>query len=219
MRTQIKTSRPPASTSGRHSVLVLYSDKIDPICHCARLVLQEKDIAVDLHYAEDADIPTDFEDLNPDSALPLLVDRDLVLYEINIIMEYLDERYPHPPLLPVEPVGRAHNRQWRYRVMRELYEAAADLSEENDLRVAAAKKRLRDQLTYIAPLFSKMEFFMSTEFSLVDCCMAPLLWRLKEYGIRLPSSAKAVRSYAHRLFERSAFQESLSPIEKEYSHI
>jgi RNA polymerase-associated protein len=144
-----------------------------------------------------------------------LIDRDLVLYDEQIIMEYLDERFPHPPLMPVDPVSRANNRQLRYRVMRDLYSLVDALSGENDIASANARKVLRDNLTAIAPAFAQKPYFMSDEFSLADCCMAPLLWRLEHYGVKLPASAKVMNEYAKRLFERQSFKLSLSPRERE----
>ena len=144
-----------------------------------------------------------------------LIDRDLVLYDEQIIMEYLDERFPHPPLMPVDPVSRANNRQLRYRVLRDLYSLVNDLSSDNEIAAANARKELRDNLTAIAPAFLQKPYFMSDEYSLVDCCLAPLLWRLDNYGIKLPVSAKTISEYADRLFERDAFKTSLSERESE----
>ncbi|MEQ8938328.1 MAG: glutathione binding-like protein, partial [Gammaproteobacteria bacterium] len=125
--------------------------------------------------------------------------------------------FPHPPLMPVDPVTRASNRQLRFRVMEDLYSVIDELDSDNDIAAANAKKVLRDNLTAIAPTFSQMPYFMSEEYSLVDCCMAPLLWRLSRYGIKLPMSAKPLQQYADRLFERSSFKQSLSPVEKEFN--
>lgn len=198
--------------------MVLYSDHDSPIGHAVRIVLAEKDVNVEINYiGEEDNKPEELSELNPYNSILTLIDRDLVLYDAQIIMEYLDERFPHPPLMPVDPVTRASNRQLRYRVMRDLYVAVEDLDSDNDIAAANAKKALRDNLTSIAPTFSQMPFFMSEEYSLVDCCMAPLLWRLGRYGIKLPMSAKPLQQYADRLFERDAFKQSLSPVEKEFN--
>jgi len=133
------------------------------------------------------------------------------------MMEYLDERFPHPPLMPVDPVNRASNRQLRYRVMRDLYSVVTELDNDNEIVAANAKKVLRDNLTSIAPAFAQMPYFMSEEYSLVDCCMAPLMLRLNEYGIKLPMSGKPLQQYADHLFEREAFKTSLSGLESEYN--
>jgi len=205
-----------ASVANRRSVMVLYSDSTSPIGHCVRIVLAEKDINVEINYVDD-ERPEELNDLNPYNSVLTLIDRDLVLYDAGIIMEYLDERFPHPPLLPVDPVTRAGNRQLRFRVMQDLYSQLDDLDGKNEIAAANAKKILRDHLTAIAPAFSQKPYFMSDEFTLVDCCMAPLLWRLSHYGIKLPMSAKPLLQYADRLFEREAFKTSLSDMEKEFN--
>lgn len=207
-----------ASIANRRSTMVLYSDFDSPIGHAVRIVLAEKDVNVEINYIGEEDTkPDELNELNPYNSVLTLIDRDLVLYDEQIIMEYLDERFPHPPLMPVDPVARAGNRQLRYRVMRDLYEVVYEMEGDNDIAAANAKKVLRDNLTAIAPSFSQMPFFMSEDYTLVDCCMAPLMWRLTQYGIKLPMSAKPLQQYADRLFERDAFKESLSPTEKEYN--
>ena len=207
-----------ASIANRRSTMVLYSDYDSPIGHAVRIVLAEKDVNVEINYiGEDDTKPDELNEINPYNSVLTLIDRDLVLYDEQIIMEYLDERFPHPPLMPVDPVARAGNRQLRYRVMRDLYAVVDEMEGDNDIAAANAKKVLRDNLTAIAPSFSQMPFFMSEDYTLVDCCMAPLMWRLTQYGIKLPMSAKPLQQYADRLFERDAFKESLSPTEKEYN--
>ena len=203
------------SVANRRSVMVLYSDTICPIGHSVRIVLAEKDINVDVNFITGDERPEELAELNPYEDILTLIDRDLVLYDAQIIMEYLDERFPHPPLLPVDPVSRANNRQIRYRVMKDLYSQLADINSDNETAVANARRNLRDHLTAIAPIFSQKPFFMSDEYSLVDCCMAPLLWRLDMYGIKLPSSARDMFVYAERLFERAAFKSSMSDVERE----
>jgi RNA polymerase-associated protein len=205
-----------ASVANRRSVMVLYSDSTSPIGHCVRIVLAEKDINVEINYVHEGDeLPEEVIELNPYNSVLTLIDRDLVLYEAQIMMEYLDERFPHPPLMPVDPVSRANNRQLRYRVMRDLYGSVDEIRGDNEIAAANAKKHIRDHLTSIASVFSQTPYFMSEEYSLVDCCMAPLLWRLDMYGIKLPASAKPLYQYAQRLFERDAFKASLSDQERE----
>ena len=203
-----------ASVANRRSVMVLYSDTSGPIGHCVRIVLAEKDINVDINFI-DGERPEELAELNPYDSILTLIDRDLVLYDEQIIMEYLDERFPHPPLMPVDPVSRANNRQLRYRVMRDLYTIVKELYSDNEIAVANAKKDLKDHLTAIAPAFSQKPYFMSDEYTLVDCCLAPLLWRIEHYGIKLPASTKDMEAYGERLFEREAFQASLSEHERE----
>jgi len=195
--------------------MVLYSDTTGPIGHCVRIVLAEKDINVEINFIEGDERPDDLAELNPYHSVLTLIDRELVLYDEQIIMEYLDERFPHPPLMPVDPVARANNRQLRYRIMRDLYSLVDNLGGENEIAAANARKELRDNLTAIAPAFTHKPYFMSEEYSLVDCCMAPLLWRLDYYGIKLPASAKVINEYAKRLFERDTFKASLSQHERE----
>jgi stringent starvation protein A len=203
------------SVANRRSLMVLYSDKTDPIGHAARIVLAEKDINAEINYVDSDDPPEELRELNPYADTLTLVDRDLVLYDAQIIMEYLDERFPHPPLMPVDPVARANNRQLCYRVRRDLYAPLADLHGNNEIAAANARKSIRDSLTAIAGLFDQKPFFMSDEYTLVDCCLAPILWRLQHYGIKLPGSAKPLTAYSKRLFERPAFRKSLSETERE----
>jgi len=205
-----------AGMTNRRSLMVLYSDKVSPIGHAVRIVLAEKDVNVEINYIEDNDRPEILNDLNPYNSILTLIDRDLVLYDPQIIMEYLDERFPHPPLMPVDPVSRASKRQLRYRVMTDLYSVLDELDGDNEIVAANAKKILRDNLTAIAPAFAQTPYFMSEDYTLVDCCLAPLMWRLTQYGIKLPMSGKPLQQYADRLFERRAFNTSLSEVEKEY---
>lgn len=199
----------------RRSVMSLYSDATDPACHAVRFVLAEKAINVEIMDVAPDNRPEDLNALNPYDTILTLADRDLVLYEPQIIMEYLDERFPHPPLMPVDPVSRANNRLYRYRVERDIYSVMKRLDQGESGSVSSQRKALRDHLTAIAPAFSQKNFFMSDDFSLADCFMAPVLWRLAHYHIRLPSQTRSLRGYADRLFEREAFKASLSELERE----
>ena len=203
--------------ANRRSVMTLYCDAADPIGHGVRIVLAEKDINVDINYVDEENRPEDLNDLNPYDSILTLIDRELVIYDAQIMMEYLDERYPHPPLMPVDPVSRATNRQFRYRVIRDLYGILEDMVSANEIAAANARKTIRDNLLAIAPIFSQHEFFMSDEYSLVDCCLSPLLWRLQFYGVKLTAQAKPILKYAERIFARDGFQASLSPFEREVS--
>ena len=207
-----------ALLANRRSVMSLYSDPTDPSSHAVRFVLAEKAINVEIHHVTVEDKPEDLNDLNPYDGILTLVDRELVLYEPQIIMEYLDERFPHPPLMPVDPVVRACNRLYRYRLQRDFYALVEDV-ERGDKPVAnAARKSLRDHLSALAPIFAQKRFFMSDEYSLVDCYLAPILWRLPAYGVRLPTQAKALQKFADRIFEREAFVQSLTEAEHELRH-
>jgi len=202
----------------RRSIMTLYAEAIDPIGHGVRIVLAEKDINVEVNFVTHDAKPEDLNDLNPYHGLLTLVDRDLVIYDPQIMMEYLDERYPHPPLMPVDPVSRANNRQIRYRLMRDLYGLLESLRGDDPGSSSAARKDLRDNLLAITPIFSRHQFLLSEEYSLADCCLAPLLWRLSHYGIKLLPQAKPLLKYAEGLFNRSAFKASLSSVEREMHH-
>jgi len=201
-----------ALLANRRSVMTFYSDPTDPASHAVRFVLAEKAINVDIQNVEGEARPEELNDLNPYGSVLTLVDRELVLYEEQIIMEYLDERFPHPPLLPVDPVSRANNRLFRYRIRRDVYDLADQLETGSS---EAVRRKLRDHLTAIAPAFTQKPFFMSDEFSLVDCYLAPALWRLPQYGLQLPSQAKPLLQYADRLFQRESFKVSLSEAERD----
>lgn len=202
--------------TNKRSVMTLYSGSNDPYSHRARIVLAEKGVTFDL-YEVDIDSQVNMlMDINPYNTVPTLVDRDLVLYESEIIMEYLDERFPHPPLMPVYPVARARTRLLLHRVNRDWYTLLNKiLSKRTDLiEMEASKKALLESILSVSAMFKEMPFFMSEEFSLVDCAIAPLLWRLKSLGIVFPPEAKPLQDYAKRLFARDAFQVSLTETEK-----
>ncbi|HEX9585259.1 MAG TPA: glutathione S-transferase N-terminal domain-containing protein [Gammaproteobacteria bacterium] len=198
----------------RRSVMSLYSDPLDPASHAVRFVLAEKAINVEIQSVSADDSVEDLKDLNPYGSILTLVDRDLVLYEPQIIMEYLDERFPHPPLMPVDPVARANNRLFRYRIQRDIYETVSVI-EADGKQADSARRTLRDHLTSIAPMFSQKKFFMSDDYSLVDCYLAPIIWRLPRYRINLPNQAKPLLRFGGRMFERDAFEASLSEAERE----
>lgn len=202
----------------KRSIMTLYSGALDPYSHRVRLVLAEKGVSVDiLDVGRSSRAREELNQLNPYGAVPMLVDRELVLYQSEIMMEYLDERFPHPPLMPVYPIARARSRLMMYRVNRDWYtlmDKILSAGEGDDsASTLQARKELREGMTSIAPVFSEMPFFLSEEFSLVDCCMAPLLWRLPFLGVILPSQAKSVLVYAERLFKREAFLASLTEAE------
>lgn len=201
----------------KRSSMTFYSDGIDHYSHRVRIVLAEKGVAVDVVAVDPSNKPEDLADLNPYNELPTLVDRDLVLFQTDVMMEYLDERFPHPPLLPVYPVARAQSRQYINRIERDWGESIRNaLKMDDSAKCEKGKKELRERLIGIAPIFEEMPYFMNEEFTLVDCCIAPILWRLPLMGIELPpKQCKALLDYAERLFGRDAFQASLSPFEAE----
>jgi RNA polymerase-associated protein len=195
--------------------MTLYSGDTDIHSHRVRIVLAEKAVTVDVLNIDVNNPPEDLMELNPYSTIPTLVDRDLVLYQSNVIMEYLDERFPHPPLLPVYPVARAKSRLMMYRIEQDWYTLVKRIESGAKKDIEAARKELSDSLVSLAPVFNDMPYFLSEEFTLVDCCIAPLLWRLPHLGIELPSRAKAVNTYAKRMFKRDSFQASLTEGERE----
>ncbi len=204
-----------AILANRRSVMTLYSDAVDPASHAVRFVLAEKAINVEIHTVTADERPEDLNDLNPYNTILTLVDRELVLYEAQIIMEYLDERFPHPPLMPVDPVARASNRLYRYRIKRDIFSLVTEIERGDTSSADSARKSLRDHLTAVAPVFSQKPYFMADDYSLADCYLAPLLWRLPYYRVNLPRQAKPLMEYAERLFEREAFEASLSDAERE----
>jgi RNA polymerase-associated protein len=204
-----------ALVANRRSVMSLFSTAGCPQSHRVRMVLAEKGITVEILDVDPANKPEDLIDLNPYNSVPTLVDRELVLYDPRAIMEYLDERFPHPPLMPVDPVSRARTRLALFRIEHDWYELIPDLESKTDKTVNKARKVLRDSLTASAEVFAAKPFFLSDEFSLVDATIAPILWRLERYRIDLPAQAKPVLKYAERIFARESFQASLSEAEKE----
>ena len=199
----------------KRTVMTLFSDTQDIYSHQVRIVLAEKGVNVDIHTVDPENKPEDLLDINPYGSVPTLVDRELVLYEARVIMEYLDERFPHPPLLPVYPVARAECRKMMFRIENDWYKLIADLESDDQAARASAQQLLAESLTNIAPVFTDKPFFLSEEFSLLDCCLAPLIWRFPKYGVELPKSAKPIIDYAQRIFDRDAFQASLTDIERE----
>jgi RNA polymerase-associated protein len=197
----------------KRSVMTLYSGPVCPYSHRVRIVLAEKGVTVDVVMVDTESPPEELIELNPYYGVPTLVDRELVLYQANIIMEYLDERFPHPPLLPVYPVARAKSRLMMLRIEADWYKLIR-MIEANDESSDAARKELRESLITLAPIFGNMPYFMSEDFSLVDCYLAPLLWRLPSMGIELPLAANSIKQYAKRLFQRESFEASLTEAER-----
>ncbi len=204
-----------ALVANRRSVMTLFSSPACPESHRVRVVLAVKGITVEIMDVDSHNKPEDLIDLNPYNTVPTLVDRELALYDPRAIMEYLDERFPHPPLMPVDPVSRARTRLALYRIEKDWYELVPALESRGEKTSSKARKLLRDSLTAGAEVFGAKPYFLSDEFSLVDATIAPILWRLKRYRIDLPRQAKPIQQYAERVFEREAFQASLSEVERE----
>ena len=200
----------------KRSSMVFFSDPSCQFCHRVRIVLAEKGVAVDIEHTTADKIPEEVLELNPYGTLPTLADRDLALYDSMVMMEYLDERFPHPPLLPVYPVARANSRQYMQRIQNDWASRLDLIIHKPETKGAEkARKELREEIIAIAPLFAEMPFFMSEEFTLVDACIAPILWRLSSVGVDIPQNrqTKPLMSYMQRLFERKSFRQSLSDVE------
>ena len=214
----MKVADDASGVVSKRSSMTLFSDSNSHYSHRVRIVLAEKGVSVDLIECEEGVMSPELGELNPYQSVPTLVDRDLVLYESKVMMEYLDERFPHPPLLPVYPVARAESRLFMYRVEKDWCVLVDTIQEGKDAAaVAEAKRDLRESLTALAPIFAEKPFFMSEEFTLVDCCIAPILWRLPalDVDIKPTKQTKPLFNYTDTLFSREAFQESLSIQERE----
>jgi len=202
--------------ANRRSVMTLFSKPADPWSHRTRLVLAEKSINIDIVDVDEGNLPEDLLDLNPYNTVPTLVDRDLVLYDSRVIMEYLDERFPHPPLMPVDPVTRAQFRLALYRIEKDWYSLAEQIYEAGERKpVARAIKALEESILSSVEIFAAKPFFLSDEFSLVDCTIAPILWRLPLFNIQLPPNARPIQRYMDEVFSRPSFQASLTELEQE----
>ncbi len=205
-----------AVAANKRSVMTLFSHADDMYSHQTRIVLAEKGVGVDINFVDLANLPEDLLDLNPYGTVPTLIDRELALYEAKIIIEYLDERFPHPPLMPVYPVSRGRSRLMMHRVENDWYSLAATILSGPADKAQKARVELKESLLSIAPILNEAPYFMSEEYSLVDCYIAPLLWRLPAFGIELDGQgSKELKTYMLRLFERESFQASLTEEERE----
>ncbi len=203
------------NSTARKSVMTLFSSSTCALSHCVRLVLHEKNITTDIKFFDSSQPPEDLLELNPTGASPTLIERDLVLYDSRIIMEYLDERFPHPPLHQMDPVSRANTRMIIKRIDQNWYHLLDEIINSGEKKSARSKKMLKESLMAASPVFESQPYFMSEEYSLIDCAMAPLLWRLPSLGVDLNALGSAIAIYSNRLFSREAFQASLSEAEKE----
>ena len=198
------------------AAVTLFSSPTCFYSHRTRLVMAEKGINIEIVNVDETDMPEDLLDLNPYHSVPTLVDRDLVLYDSRVIIEYLDERFPHPPLMPVDPVTRAQFRLALYRIEKDWYTLAEQIEAAVKKRKAThARKILQESILASAEVFAAKTYFLSDDFSLVDCTIAPLLWRLPMYGIQLDRPAQPVLRYMEVVFSRRSFQESLTEHEED----
>lgn len=204
-----------AISANRRAVMTLFSTANDMYCHQVRMVLAEKGVTVDIIQVSTDSLPEDVYEVNPYGSLPTLMDRDLALFKADIINEYLDERFPHPPLMPVYPVARANARLMMHRIEKDWYGLAEKILQDGP-DAAIARRDLREGLLAMAPLFQEHPYFMSDEYSLIDCYLAALLWRLPLLGIELTGTgSKLLQTYMTRIFERDGFQQSLTEAERE----
>ena len=197
----------------KRTIMSLYSDSDDIYSHQVRIVLAEKGVNVEIVFAKTGDASSELLAINPYGTVPTLIDRDLVLYESRIIMEYLDERFPHPPLLPVYPVARAETRKMMHRIEKDWYLLMHNI--RANAKNETSRSQLLESLTSLEPVFSDKSYFLSDEFSLLDCALAPLLWRLPQIGIQIAPTAKGLNAYMQRLFKRESFHLSLTDAEKQ----
>jgi len=193
----------------------LYSGSVDPFSHRCRIVLYEKGMDFEVTDVDLLDKQADVARINPYGRVPVLVDRELVLFEPNIINEYIDERFPHPQLMPPDPILRARARQLLQTLENELFRHMRVLEEaQEEAPRDQARQTIRDQLVQLAPILNRQKYLFGEDYSMIDVAMAPLLWRLEHYGITLPSAASPIMKYAERLFSRQGFIDALSPAEK-----
>ena len=203
------------SVRGR-STMALYSSETSLDCHRVRFVLAEKGINVDIvNVTVDESAAADLAELNPYNRAPTLVDRDLVLYDAGVINDYLDERYPHPPLMPVDPVSRAKLRLVHFRVLKDWFSLAYEIESTTGKAMEQAGKQLKEGIIAANELFRMSDYVLADELSLVDCTLGPLMWRLPHYGVKLGKPGASVEAYAHRIFSRASFKSSLTQAERD----
>lgn len=195
-------------------MMKLYSGSVDPFSHRCRIVLFEKGMDFEVIDVDLVNKSEDLAVLNPYGNVPVLVERDLVLSEANIINEYIDERFPHPQLMPADPVMRARARLFLYNFEKDLFSYIPDLESTDEETVEKARKTVRDNLTQIVPIFDRQEYLLGDEYSMLDVAITPLLWRLGHYGIQMPNQAAPLLKYAERLFARPLYAEAMTPSEK-----
>ena len=195
-------------------MMKLYSGSVDPFSHRCRIVLFEKGMDFEVIDVDLANKTEDLAVLNPYGSVPVLVERDLVLSEANIINEYIDERFPHPQLMPADPVMRARARLFLYSFEQDLFSYVKALESSDEAVAAKARKTVRDNLTQLVPIFSRQAYLLGDEYSMLDVAVTPLLWRLEHYGIQMPSQAAPLLKYAERLFARPLYAEAMTPSEK-----
>lgn len=197
--------------ANKRSVMTLFSDKNDIYSHQVRIVLAEKGVPYEIENVSKETISEDLMEINPRGTVPTLVDRDLVLFNSRIIIEYLDERFPHPPLMPVFPIDRGKYRLNMHRIKQDWY-SLIDIVDKNPQAPEAKKAlhQLRDEILALSSVFADKHYFLSDDFSLVDCYIAPLLWRMNNVGVEFTGAgSKAIKAYMTRVFQRPSFVQSI----------
>ena len=195
-------------------MMKLYSNSTDPFSHRCRIVLFEKGMDFEVVDVDLTNKPEDLSTLSPYSDYPVLVERDLILTDANIINEYIDERFPHPQLMPPDPVMRARARLFLKDFESQLFINMPDLESQDTEVSESARKKVTDILMQISPILGKQAYILHEEYSMLDVAIAPLLWRLDHYNIKLPSSCAPLLKYADKIFQRPLFEEAMSPSEK-----
>ena len=204
-----------AASQRLRNALTLFSSTDCVLCHRVRLVLAAKGVSYDLVPVDPQDPPEDLIDLNPYHSVPTLVERDLVLYAASVLSEYIDERYPHPPLMPIDPLSRARLRLGMLRLEHDWVPQVQAIQLGTRAQAEAGRKRLKELLTASVPLFKAYKFFLNPEVSLADCAMAPIIWRLDALGVSLPrDGAKTIEDYGNRIFRNPGFSRSLTEQER-----
>ncbi|CAC9437017.1 Stringent starvation protein A [Bathymodiolus heckerae thiotrophic gill symbiont] len=207
-------------TKPNPSSTILYSAADEIESHAVRFIMAEKNIERKVVNLKVDQMPEEILELNPCQTLPTLFDRGIVLYDLSVIMEYLDERFPFPPLLPVDPIEKSEKRLLIFRFTRATgswFELVNTIETGKKQEENEARKILKSQLIGLVPLFEYKPFFKSEDMTIVDACLAALLWRLKKLDINLGVPGKAITDYASRLFAKKSFKESLTDCEKEYN--
>lgn len=203
-----------AASTRMRNTLTLFTARDCVVCHRVRLVLAAKGVSYDSVMVDPANPPEDLIDLNPYHSVPTLVERELVLYAASVVSEYLDERYPHPPLMPVDPLSRARLRLAMLRLEHDWVPQVQAIQSGNKVQAEAGRKRLKELLTASLPLFKASKFFLNTEMSLADCALAPIIWRLPALGVALPKDGKLIEDYGARIFRNPGFARSLTVEER-----
>jgi stringent starvation protein A len=203
-----------ATTVRLRNTLTLFSARDCAVCHRIRLVLSAKGVTHDLILVDPNNPPEDLADLNPYHSVPTLVERDLVLYSASVISEYLDERYPHPALMPVDPLSRARIRLATQRLETDWIPQLQTIQSGSKAHAEAARKRMKELLMQSLPLFKAFKFFLNPEMTLADCALAPIIWRLPSLGVELNKDLKVIDDYGLRIFRNPGFMRSLTQEEK-----